>query len=161
MRTTQQQQAQAKKRGRPSKADREAMAQEIKDEQQALNAENIGKAMGEIAALWTTNLNLSTMGIKLVIGFMYGYTLGVVYNAAMAAIMLLSMPAWINFVIGVLLAMATLYAIWVTVTPVTNVVYNAGDKAVSFLRREYHSLRKWFAEFNKDDTQVIVPVVTH
>lgn len=115
-----------------------------------LNPEAMGAALGNLAAELSARTNLSSVAIKVAIGFVYGYTMMIACNATLMTIALLSIPAWITFVVNVLIAIAFVYATWLTITPVTNVVYNAGEKAVMFLRNEYHSLRGFLTEYSKE-----------
>lgn len=157
---------QGKKRGRKSKAEREAMRASIND-QLHIDPSAMGAAFGRLAAEMTQRSNLSVVAIKVAIGFVYAYTMAIACNQVLFALALLALPAWINFVLAMLVAIVAVYATWMTITPVTNLVYNAGETAVTWLRKEYHALRGFLSEYSKEpDTPIIqgepaVVVTTH
>lgn len=98
---------------------------------------------GALAQSIVAGLPLKEFAIKATLGFIYGYTLGVVGQAAITAFALLAMPAWINFVVAVLITMATIYVALTTVVPVSNFTYNSVAKIGSFVKRETLAARDW------------------
>lgn len=105
-----------------------------------------GFALGHIAQSLVAGLPLKEFATKATIGFIYGYTLGVAGNAIYTAMLLLAMPAWINFVCGVLISMAMIYIAFTTIVPISTFTYNGVAKLTTFVKREALAMREWVEE---------------
>jgi hypothetical protein len=95
-------------------------------------------------------IDLKPVAAKMVLAFIWGYTLMTVNGKVLSALALVTMPAWINFVLAVLVSIAFVYTALATVVPVSNFVYNLGTDIVGFVRREYHAAKQWAADAMHD-----------
>lgn len=91
-------------------------------------------------------IDLKPIAVKAVLGFIWGYTVMSVSGSVVSAIALLAMPAWITFMVNVLVVMCFLYAALATVVPVTNFTYNSASDLVSWVRKEYAVAKSWAAD---------------
>lgn len=100
-----------------------------KQAQQAVNEERIGISEAEMQSLLRSmmpSIDWRRVLAEGIVAFMYGYTLGVVGSYVFGAIMLLSMPAWLNFLV-LLFFVATLVSfVMMTASPVATFVCDKG-----------------------------------
>lgn len=129
--------------------DIEALSAELAERRSAadlrspVHAANDPMMFGALAQSLVAGLPLREFAIKATIGFIYGYTLGVVGSSIIAAMALLALPAWITFVFSVLIGMALIYVALGTVIPVTNFTYNTFAKIGNFVKKESLAAREW------------------
>lgn len=104
---------------------------------------NIGQAVAALMSGEVLGERVKQLAIKSVIAFIYGYTLGVAGTSVVAAVALLTMPAWITFVINVAIVAGIVWFAMGTTGPVVNLVYNGAGSLRKFLSREFHGAKEW------------------
>jgi hypothetical protein len=79
-----------------------------------------------------SNINIKRLVIEMIIGGVWGYTLGCVGSNIISALALLAMPAWLSFVSTLFVVVVTLYLAWSTANVVSSTVYEVG--AATFVK---------------------------
>lgn len=114
------------------------------------NLEQGGFAFGDLASQLVAGLPLKEFAAKATIAFVYGYTLGVVGSNIITAMTLLMMPAWVHFVLSVLVVMCMLYIAFTTAAPVASFMYNGVSRLLAFVKREALEARTWVEQTAHD-----------
>ncbi len=91
------------------------------------------------------SMSMRTLATKFVISIAYGITLGVAANVILDALLLLSMPAWLHFVVQFAFILAFCYFAFMTSYTVSEAVYDGIAKSVSFTKEKVVNLREWIA----------------
>lgn len=115
------------------------------DVRKAINEERMSTDL--LHYLEGMGLSTKRLVIELLIGGVWGYTLGAVCNSIVGALMLIGMPAWLQFVTTVFVVVVTVTACFITAGFVASTVYEVGATAIEKTKSLFVSAKEKVSTF--------------